>query len=112
MFFSPLSHAGFPLPRSSSSRLPPPVPLLPSSLCSVCECNAEGSQTRFCDRITGKCSCRTGAFGPMCDGCQPGHWGFPNCKSCQCSGLAEDCHQKTGACLNCKGNAAGDNCER
>ncbi|XP_031421826.1 laminin subunit beta-2 isoform X1 [Clupea harengus] len=80
--------------------------------CKVCECNAEGSQTRFCDRITGKCSCRTGAFGPMCDGCQPGHWGFPNCKSCQCSGLAEDCHQKTGACLNCKGNAAGDNCER
>uniref|UniRef100_A0A8C7VRA9 Laminin, beta 2 (laminin S) n=1 Tax=Oncorhynchus mykiss TaxID=8022 RepID=A0A8C7VRA9_ONCMY len=56
-----------------------------------CECNLEGAR---------------------CDGCQAGHWGFPNCKRCLCNGHAEECHQRTGACLNCRDNTGGDKCDR
>uniref|UniRef100_A0A8C7QXM6 Laminin, beta 2 (laminin S) n=1 Tax=Oncorhynchus mykiss TaxID=8022 RepID=A0A8C7QXM6_ONCMY len=55
-----------------------------------CECNLEGAR---------------------CDGCQAGHWGFPNCKRCLCNGHAEECHQRTGACLNCRDNTGGDKCD-
>uniref|UniRef100_A0A8C7QQE5 Laminin, beta 2 (laminin S) n=1 Tax=Oncorhynchus mykiss TaxID=8022 RepID=A0A8C7QQE5_ONCMY len=80
--------------------------------CNACECNLEGAVTRSCDQLTGQCRCRPGAFGQRCDGCQAGHWGFPNCKRCLCNGHAEECHQRTGACLNCRDNTGGDKCDR
>uniref|UniRef100_A0A8C7IW19 Laminin, beta 2 (laminin S) n=1 Tax=Oncorhynchus kisutch TaxID=8019 RepID=A0A8C7IW19_ONCKI len=80
--------------------------------CKACECNLEGAVTRSCDQLTGQCPCRPGAFGQRCDGCQAGHWGFPNCKRCLCNGHAEECHQRTGACLNCRDNTGGDKCDR
>ncbi|KAF3860001.1 hypothetical protein F7725_000256 [Dissostichus mawsoni] len=80
--------------------------------CIACGCSLEGAVTRLCDKFTGQCQCRPGAFGLRCDGCQLGHWGFPNCRLCQCNGHAEQCDQRTGACINCRDNTGGDKCDR
>ncbi|XP_054633682.1 laminin subunit beta-2 isoform X1 [Dunckerocampus dactyliophorus] len=80
--------------------------------CIACGCSLEGSVTRLCDKYTGQCQCRPGAFGKQCDRCQAGHWGFPNCRPCQCNGHADECDQRSGACINCRDNTGGDKCDR
>lgn len=78
----------------------------------VCGCSLEGSMTQLCDRYTGQCQCHPGAFGRHCDACKVGNWGFPTCRPCQCNGYADECDQRTGTCIRCRGNTGGDKCER
>ncbi|XP_060770777.1 laminin subunit beta-4 isoform X2 [Neoarius graeffei] len=80
--------------------------------CSPCNCEPSGSKAEFCDHKTGQCQCRDGVTGRRCDGCLPGYYGFPNCRPCQCNGLADRCDQSTGVCLNCREHSTGSHCER
>ncbi|XP_038159689.1 laminin subunit alpha-3-like isoform X1 [Cyprinodon tularosa] len=64
------------------------------------------------------CSCPPEYSGDSCQKCFPGFYREGNglyldrCLPCQCNGLAEECEDVTGRCLNCKKNTAGDRCER
>nr|XP_060622490.1 laminin subunit beta-2 [Anolis sagrei ordinatus] len=79
--------------------------------CRACQCSSEGSLSGFCDNFSGQCPCRPGAFGLRCNHCQPLHWGFPNCRPCQCNGRSEECDPRTGSCLHCRGHTEGDRCQ-
>lgn len=78
----------------------------------ACQCSREGSVSTICDSTTGQCPCREGTHGPRCDRCQPGHWGFPICRPCQCNGHAENCDPRTGSCLRCRDHTDGERCQR
>uniref|UniRef100_A0A8B9LTS4 Laminin, beta 4 n=1 Tax=Astyanax mexicanus TaxID=7994 RepID=A0A8B9LTS4_ASTMX len=80
--------------------------------CSACNCEPSGSKAEVCDHRTGQCPCRNEVTGQRCDRCLPGYFGFPNCKRCQCNGLADLCDPVTGLCLNCKEHSTGPHCER
>uniref|UniRef100_A0A671QX29 Laminin subunit beta-1-like n=1 Tax=Sinocyclocheilus anshuiensis TaxID=1608454 RepID=A0A671QX29_9TELE len=77
---------------------------------AACQCDPQGSLS--CDPVTGQCPCQHGATGRQCSECQPGQWGFPNCRQCQCNGHAEICDPETGACYECRDYTAGQLCER
>ncbi|XP_045698619.1 laminin subunit alpha-2 isoform X5 [Phyllostomus hastatus] len=47
-------------------------PSSPRGSCQECECDPHGSMPVPCDAVTGLCTCRPGATGPKCDGCE--HW--------------------------------------
>ncbi|XP_043313066.1 laminin subunit alpha-2 isoform X1 [Cervus canadensis] len=48
-------------------------PSSPGGSCQECECDPHGSLPVPCDPVTGICTCRPGATGPKCDGCEQGH---------------------------------------
>ncbi|XP_062856618.1 laminin subunit beta-4-like [Trichomycterus rosablanca] len=80
--------------------------------CFPCDCDPAGSKDEYCDSITGQCPCHNQFTGRQCNQCMPGFYDFPNCKRCQCNGLANLCDQITGVCLNCREHSTGPNCER
>ncbi|XP_062285798.1 laminin subunit alpha-3-like isoform X1 [Scomber scombrus] len=63
------------------------------------------------------CSCPPQYSGDSCEKCASGYYRdgsgpyLGRCVPCDCSGLAEECEDKTGKCLNCQHNTAGDQCE-
>lgn len=48
-------------------------PSSPGGSCQECECDPYGSLPVPCDPVTGLCTCRPGATGRKCDGCEHGH---------------------------------------
>nr|XP_054596449.1 laminin subunit alpha-3 isoform X2 [Nothobranchius furzeri] len=64
------------------------------------------------------CSCPLQYTGDSCERCAPGFYRDRNrpylgsCVPCECNGLAYECEDWTGKCLNCQYNTAGDRCER
>lgn len=67
------------------------------------------------------CSCQTGYAGERCDRCKENYYGDPTspdgqCTECQCSNNIDivasgNCDRKTGQCLKCLYQTAGDHCE-
>ena len=47
---------------------------------SECGCNTDGSIDNLCDKYTGQCSCHDNVIGVKCSECEPGYYGFPNCR--------------------------------
>lgn len=81
--------------------------------CSKCDCDAVGSLSNSCDKQSGQCECREkGIYGRQCNQCQPGFWGFPECRVCQCNDHANICDQTSGACIECRDLTTGHYCDR
>ncbi|CAF1033067.1 unnamed protein product [Didymodactylos carnosus] len=92
-----------------------PLSLESNNFASSCEMNAlQGETTR--------CFCQQGYYGDRCQSCYPAYWGEPSrqgsrCTLCECNGNIDlydwnACDQKTGKCISCLNNTAGDHCER
>ena len=47
---------------------------------SECGCNVDGSIDNLCDKYTGQCSCHDNVIGVKCSECEPGYYGFSNCR--------------------------------
>ncbi|XP_035296219.1 laminin subunit alpha-2 isoform X4 [Cricetulus griseus] len=65
-------------------------PSSPGGSCQECECDPYGSLPVPCDAVTGLCTCRPGATGRKCDGCE--HWHAREGTECvfcgdECTGL-------------------------
>ncbi|XP_013365627.1 PREDICTED: laminin subunit alpha-3-like [Chinchilla lanigera] len=65
-----------------------------------------------------KCDCPPGYAGDSCQGCSPGYYrdykGFftGHCVPCNCHGHSNRCQDRSGICINCQHNTAGEHCER
>lgn len=67
------------------------------------------------------CHCEEGYTGPRCDVCADNYFGNPevpggSCQKCECNNNMDpyrpgNCDKKTGQCLQCLYNTAGDHCE-
>ncbi|GFR92299.1 laminin subunit beta-1 [Elysia marginata] len=76
--------------------------------CDVCSCNAGGSigSINLCDKITGRCLCKTNVQGDTCDTCKTATFNFDpsnpdGCTACECdpgASLSAACHTTTGQC--------------
>ncbi|XP_032036850.1 laminin subunit alpha-1 [Aythya fuligula] len=64
-------------------------PQLPGGSCHPCRCNPSGSVHVNCDRATGKCLCKQGVTGQLCEECEARHL------------LVE------GECVSCDDNCTG-----
>ena len=84
--------------------------------CSFCQCDPIGSLSSDCDPVTGRCDCKPGVSGPLCDQCLPGFFGFSEdgCQQCAChavGSLSSICNATTGKCA-CRENIEGTNCDQ
>ena len=78
-----------------------------------CRIDSNTNKTYFC-------SCHTGYTGTYCETCAAGYYGEPTapggkCLPCRCNDNinmndAGACDQRSGACLKCENNTAGETC--
>lgn len=78
----------------------------------ACDCNSVGALDNFCDVKNGQCKCHPRTYGRECNKCEPGSWGYPNCKRCECNGHTDECDSHTGECLKCQSFTEGHYCDR
>ena len=48
-----------------------------------------------CQPFGGQCECKPNVIGRSCERCEPGFFGFPDCKECKCPSTAT-CNEDTG----------------
>lgn len=80
---------------------------------SACNCETFFS-TGNCEEETGRCECRKEFQEPDCQTCSYGHFGYPDCRPCECNLIGTDgyqCQSENGSC-SCKPNFAGHFCNR
>lgn len=77
-----------------------------------CNCDVKGTKDEICDKSSGRCICKAGYGGELCDQCSPGYYGYPDCKPCNCSTIGS---QATNCDINgkchCLGNFGGRTCD-
>ncbi|KAM4737780.1 laminin subunit alpha-5 isoform 2-T2 [Anableps anableps] len=83
--------------------------------CTQCSCSPCGTES--CDPHTGRCRCKPGVTGLLCDRCQDGSFGFNSCSGCrQCeceasAALVQPCDPQSGQCA-CQPGVNGLNCRQ
>ena len=83
-----------------------------TDVCSSCNCDYFYS-TGNCEEGSGRCECRKEFQSPDCDSCSEGHFGYPNCRPCECYSngtIGNHCEATEGKCP-CKENFGGDFCK-
>ncbi|KAA3676394.1 uncharacterized protein DEA37_0012989, partial [Paragonimus westermani] len=90
----------------------------------ICNCSLVGTKpdrTQSCDSVSGQCQCQQGYTGRACDQCETGHYGYPDCKPCECDArgtlrangtvlVRTVCNQTDGSCF-CKPNVQDTRCD-
>lgn len=67
---------------------------------TACACDNFYS-TGNCEEETGRCECRPEFEEPHCRSCSFGHFGYPNCRACECNLNGTDgyfCESSNGTC--------------
>ncbi|XP_078274826.1 laminin subunit alpha-5 [Rhinoraja longicauda] len=62
-----------------------------------CTCHEVGATSTSCQPFGGQCDCRPNVIGRDCSQCAIGHYGFPNCRPCECGRRL--CEEVTGHCI-------------
>ncbi|XP_052396695.1 laminin subunit alpha-5-like [Carassius gibelio] len=62
-----------------------------------CGCHEVGAESDTCEAFGGQCKCRPNVIGRDCSQCATGHYGFPNCRPCNCG--TRLCEPVTGECI-------------
>ncbi|XP_069573485.1 laminin subunit alpha-5 [Brachyistius frenatus] len=83
--------------------------------CTKCSCSPCGTES--CDPHSGRCRCKPGVSGPLCDRCGDGSFGFDSCSGCrQCdcaasAALVQPCDRQSGRCA-CRPGVNGPSCRQ
>ena len=81
---------------------------------SACDCYANGSESEFCDEISGQCPCKNNYHGRNCSECVVGYTYAEDgsCENCNCGLGSEsnECDPTTGEC-DCKSGTRSPKCD-